>query len=418
MTSITHHNLEQDTWRTKSQKVAAWLFYAACALTFISNQYQSIAIGLALVIHISTTSPKKILQSIKLEKSVISFFVIFYLLYVVSVMYQFNESSLNVLETKLPFLIFPLLLPSLKGSLNLKYLFGFAVIGIIIMFAIHFVTFYFLNDHTISEGNHPYVNKLHPSYISIIACCLLHIENIYLTSQKYSKTLLIHVPIYLIIVAVIILSESKVGYVTFVLITLLDAVYLLIKRKNWKISLFVTLALGVTLVTAFYQTTIFTRFEDAYNEVFNPHPDPNYVMSTGERLIAWDASIAIIKANTWLGVGPGNEKNALYEYYTSHNNIKNAALKLDSHQQFLQSSISGGIIIGLALSALFIMLIILSVSNRNIMLFGITLIYLTFGLTESMLERQSGIIPFVFLVFILINIYKDNSKLPTFTGVN
>ena len=72
---------------------------------------------------------------------------------------------------------------------------------------------------------------------------------------------------------------------------------------------------------------------------------------------------------------------------------------LDSHQQFLQTFATLGLLGFLSLSLIFIVIIMTGWKQKNFLLLGIGLIYLLFGLTESMLETQAGVVFFTFFVF-------------------
>jgi hypothetical protein len=395
--------------------LSEWLIYIGCALTFISNQYQTIAIGLAIVFHLFSTTGTKIKNSILRNKNETIAFLLFFFLNAFSALFFFNENSVGAIETKFAFFIFPLLLPSLRNKINLTLLFSSAIIGILCMFSIYYLSTFHIVESNIPDGSHPFVNNLHPSYISIIACCLLHLLIVYLIQKKNKYNILFYLVPFIILVTLITLSESKIGYVALLTIIIFNFSYLIYKAKNWKVSIIAIISfLGVVVFTSL-QSSIYTRFEEAYQEIFTPHPDPNYVMSTGERLIAWKASTELIGEHLWLGVGAGNEKTELTNYYSTHNNINNAELRLDSHQQFLQSALAGGIFVAISLVLIFTLLIFNAIKSRNIYLMGVVIIYFLFAMTESVFERQSGIIPFVFLVFVLLNYTPEKFKIFTFT---
>ena len=154
------------------------------------------------------------------------------------------------------------------------------------------------------------------------------------------------------------------------------------------------------MVVGIYNTNLKLKFEQAYIELTDPNlqPDAN-LKSTGARIWIWKATNEIIKENPIHGVGLGDTRDELSTKYKKMGIKSLEGSDLDSHQQFLQTFATLGLLGFLSLSLIFIVIIMTGWKQKNFLLLGIGLIYLLFGLTESMLETQAGVVFFTFFVF-------------------
>ena len=101
----------------------------------------------------------------------------------------------------------------------------------------------------------------------------------------------------------------------------------------------------------------------------------------------------IIGANWLLGVGVGNEQNYLMEFYKKHGWDYAYEGAYNTHNQFVQTCLSVGLFGVLTLLAiLFVPLFVNEFDGNKIMLLCFVFIFCT----EAMLERQAGIVLFVF----------------------
>ncbi len=123
-----------------------------------------------------------------------------------------------------------------------------------------------------------------------------------------------------------------------------------------------------------------------------------------ERLVLWESAIDA-NPSPIFGVGTGDYKDALNEYYQSHNMSAFARESFNSHNQFIQLYFSNGITGLLAIVFLIGRPLYLSFRNQNAL--GILLIFpfLIYGVTEVFLGRYQGVVFFGFLHQIVISQY-------------
>ncbi|MGB1295401.1 MAG: O-antigen ligase family protein [Flavobacteriales bacterium] len=151
---------------------------------------------------------------------------------------------------------------------------------------------------------------------------------------------------------------------------------------------------------------IIKMFDDKHEKNMNP------------RMYIWPSSIEVIKDNFWLGCGLGdgqdelNKKTDLVEtlFWIDGANTKLSDKNINSHSQYFEIMTQTGFI-GLLI---FLLALFYSFKQRNAMT-SVILIAVCFSmLTESILERQMGVVFFAFFFSLLSQTHQnkvDSSKI-------
>jgi O-antigen ligase len=127
------------------------------------------------------------------------------------------------------------------------------------------------------------------------------------------------------------------------------------------------------------------------------------------RLAIWKICIEAVNAEkAWvIGVGPGDTQTILTQSYIekhiySGNEIHEGFLHYNAHNQFFQYYVSLGII-GLGFFIVILGVVIVTIFTKANMMAGcISIIFLSFCFTESVMERQKGIVFFTFFSCLLV----------------
>lgn len=124
-----------------------------------------------------------------------------------------------------------------------------------------------------------------------------------------------------------------------------------------------------------------------------------------ERLILWESSL---KANPdfIFGVGTGDYRETLNHFYLSHGLNQFADDSFNTHNQFLHTLLSNGILGLLSVILLIARPLYLSVQHQNILGVLVFFSFIIYGMTEVFLGRYQGIIFFAFLHQTFISFYK------------
>jgi len=257
-------------------------------------------------------------------------------------------------------------------------------------------------------------------YIFIFIVFLLRAKNIPVWLQR--RKLLCWVWI-LFFVAMIFLLSSKM--VLGVLIAY--SVYLIIfhsspKYRRWRPVLLGGVVSVIAIIFFFTDNSIKKRFTDLLNNDVSisqkeQFTRADYFNGIEFRLLLWRFTYEILRDNHAMvsGVGPANDQKKLQEKYLSMNLYagdkktgNGGYMKYNCHNQFLQVSLQSGII-GLAAFIFWCsMLITKTIRKQNVVLSAMVLIIIIFFFTESVFERQYGMILCSF--FPLLYLYPEAKK--------
>jgi len=115
-----------------------------------------------------------------------------------------------------------------------------------------------------------------------------------------------------------------------------------------------------------------------------------------ERFVLWESALNATP-DIIFGVGTGDYKKVLYEYYVSHKLYEFADSGFNSHNQFIEIFFTNGLV---GVVALIIMLgrpLYLSVRNQNILGTLTFFSFFIYGMTEVFLGRYQGVVFFALL---------------------
>ena len=119
----------------------------------------------------------------------------------------------------------------------------------------------------------------------------------------------------------------------------------------------------------------------------------------------YNSLFEVIKENLIFGVGTGDSRDKLMEKYLEKNMKTEYEFGLNSHNQFLNTAVSIGIIGLVVLILCFLMPFYQGWKQKELLLMGFVVIVSMNLLFESMFERQSGVIFYVFLNTILCSTF-------------
>ncbi len=337
--------------------------------------------------------------------------VLYFILVALSLAYTTNiESGLRAIETKFSFLVFPLFLPYVLSNkemahraMNVFWLGGMAYIFVSFIDAF----FSYLTSHSVSSffyselgvGFFQEGSFIHPTYASFfynILFAYIALQWIQHSPKGKSKFLIIVSLIF--ISAFIFMLSSKFG----ILALTINFLLLLWKyAKNTNQVLRATIFFVIFLISSIlvvWQSPLKKRFVSAYSAVTTANHHPS---STQTRLDVWGVTSVIISENPMLGVGAGDIRDELLQKYQENGFHLYAERAYDSHQEFLQTFASLGLPGIMALLLIFVFLWKRAIATKNYLLFIFTTLFFLFGMVESMLERQAGVVFFVFFSLFL-----------------
>jgi O-antigen ligase len=328
----------------------------------------------------------------------------FYLIHIISSFYSSNTyEALFDLEVKFSFLLLPIIFGLQKNISNKEFInilriyvlaSTISMLGLLAINIGRYMNsgrFLFYND---------YSDMLHPSYLSMYLIFNIIII-VFLYIKKQEK------PIFLIISALIsfatlFIAESKAGQLTALLI-IIFIVFQLIPAKFRKLAIVSSFALVLIFGYIAKDTKRFSFFVKAiehYSQI-KEHPE-NIIESTALRILAWSASIDVIKRNPIVGVGNGDIKDELSKVYAKRNYKKPLEMHMNSHNQYLETSVGQGLV-GLAFLLLMFLAPLFIVHQSPLLIHGFILLAFLSILVESMFNTQAGVIFIAFFYALLFS---------------
>lgn len=183
------------------------------------------------------------------------------------------------------------------------------------------------------------------------------------------------------------LLSSKAAILSSLLLTFY---ILLTSRAVAKLKILIIIAFIIASVLFFFFNP---RLKDLKDNFFNTEQvlDPKARYGHPVRLLSWDASIDVIKDNWLIGVGEANKENVLIEKYIEKGYDFPAQEKLNTHNQYFDFMLGGGIFgVGLFVAGL-MALMIRAVRQENFLLMVFVGLILFNALFENLLTLYSGI---------------------------
>lgn len=340
--------------------------------------------------------------------------VLFFVLYVLFFLKASDtKDGLFELEKKLSFLVFGILfLFKSKKPISLPFwIFSFMLLVIIrsIIGLVESVILY--NEIHIMPAffTSRFSQHIHPSYLSfyIIICLIITFYWEYKKFIKFPKWFLILFSV-ISIVSILLLSSLSANLFLFFSILAIIIYFLYKKLKPFVASTIVILLIVISFGVIKFGHFRAINFSETYNNTVtflnNPREYINsekYIKKANEkRLILWTLSWQKIKENP-MGYGVGSAGDVYKDVYNQYGLTSLINPLLDSHNQYLRIALEMGVIGIIAYLALICVYIVKAFKQKKYLLLYVMICFLYFGMWESFLQRQSGVIFFTYMITFL-----------------
>jgi O-antigen ligase len=382
------------------EKVFYWLLtFVAITIAFPSYSISSQAIiGFALfwVFYNSFKEKKELLQ-----KNIIPFLLLsipFWLALFGTIFTNDFETALKEITNKIPFLIFPLTLFSVKlQNKTVPFITKQFSIGVFVasLLALMKVVYFKVN----SLGDYYYYDKLsillnkHTTYFALFVVLSILIVIHQLIYKKINKK--VSIALLILFVPLIYMLSVRISILA-LLVGLLTLLVYHLKRK-YIVGLLVSLP--IIFGSIYFTPNFQKRFEKSTTENTEIN-DIDY------RKLHWESVLETISQNSLLvGNGTGSNRDFLYNKYKENKLTAAYEDEYNAHNQFLEIFLNQGLI-GISLFLLLITFLICSfIKSKNSLALSVLAAIIIFMFTESILERHSGVI--VFALFMSLFIVKN-----------
>ncbi|MCX7728926.1 MAG: O-antigen ligase family protein [Bacteroidia bacterium] len=339
------------------------------------------------------------------------------------------DYGLKKLETKLGLLVIPLLFSTIKSlndsekitTLKKNYLIG-SIIHILICYSIASYRFFYelyCRKNGIHLEEYPYTNYFFTSYLSFFLhygyCAMyINVAIMFVYSMFFHK----NIPLFLFFVIAIVLSVfvmmlgSKAGIAAMFIIHFSYIIYFIVQKKQINPRTLIYLLIfimTISLLLVFMPNTK-ERVSIITDLIIHKKADSISTESTQLRYYAWKASMDLIKKEPWKGYGTGDINDILINTYREKNYVGALKKEINSHNQFIQTFLSIGVLGVIMLFSFFIWMFYIGIKFKNISIIVFSIITFTSYLFESYLETQAGVFfTTIFTLFFFRNaILKQN----------
>jgi len=353
----------------------------------------------------------------------ITILALFYLAYLIGTYFTSNSNldlANHYLESKLSFLIFPIIF-SFKSEFKLKFNFLFiaTILGVFhasLIGILSAIKCSMTSGFTFSCFSSSNISSIHhPSYFSVFILCgiLMMWLGFYLKWKWFLLKWIIPLSIYFLFFYF--LCQSLAGLL-FLIAIVFGFFIFQIERKIGRnkviiIAILFPFIVFICLSKLPIYKVDFNSTVDSFT-VFIKNPkkfvESKTLYKTGneERMVLWSITVSLIKQYPF-GVGTGNVDDFLIVELLKFKQSSLAFKKYNPHNQFLQTTLEIGFI-GLLILLIFIVISFKTAFKNKDWLLVMILSTLVFNsLFESMLQRQSGIVFYSFWICLLL-IYPFN----------
>lgn len=391
-----------------------WMIFV---FTLVSaGYYTSPAIGVLIV---SVVLDLILNKNFKFVFSQINFmFILLFAFYALSLLWSDNPGiGGKLLEYKMSFFVFPIILFFQKPTLNFRFLIvGFLAGSIVLMIEL-LVPYWIGYESSLYETSRRWAN-LHPTYAATYLCiagiiCLLIAARV---NASWKKWLAI-ICFFIICLVIYMIGSFAATLFTGIMLIALVAFLISLRTRRWIGILMLVLCVPISGIV-FSNSKKFSYDIEILNETYQElklgktqfiYNNRLSDAGTKHRLLLWMISLEIIAENPKLGVGLGDMDGEISEKCEQYQLEVLQKSQMNPHNQFLQIGIDLGLS-GLIYFLVFIFLIgrYAFIKNNHLLLLLLSCLIFN-SCFESVLQRQQGIVFFTSLISLLL-VYSENWK--------
>lgn len=304
-------------------------------------------------------------------------------------------TGLRVLETSFPFLALPVAAGALLSwkSTEIRSCFRFFVWGTFLACIICLVNAVLASQTGLKEDIFAYNFTSLLGFQPIYFAYFLIFGITYSLFVLYYKDSAFGVSTGILVCSVMFLSLLLTGTKTSFICLLLVFSFFILKtlvedrnRVRWLTTLFIAVMLACMFIVSLVDINNWNASSDAW-----------------ERLALWESAFNAVPNIIW-GVGTGDYKIVLNEYYTSHQLIEFAEDGMNAHNQLIQILFSNGVLGLISFVLMVAHPIYRSVRSGNMFALVSLFPFVIYGITEVFLGRYQGVVFWVWMHQTFLNL--------------
>jgi O-antigen ligase len=366
---------------------------------------QSILLILTAFLLLTISNPKDFSFTKKNTPFIATFLVLsFYFLF------YYSNKSLNLIGESFVLFIIPLFsyyLYQIEAFLKNKEKILFTYCLALSLLCLYFIVFYINSipfhhfNWYLGRYNLEYYNKIHGTYICLwIGIAILFLQY-YVSNQKnisiYQKT--IYFIMFTVLILGLIIYNSRNIFIGLVFIIGIQFIILKKQKRTIGSKNIILVSTGVLLVLFLSQ-----RYLEDVSFLMND----SFANST--RYASWSCSVKLIRESYLLGVDYNLIQDKLDQCYQPFKNPELIKFKINSHSQYLDFLLKGGIALLLSFLGTLFIKIKYAILYKDYLYLSITILFTISFITENILIRQYGIYSYVLCDILFLGAIMGNKN--------
>ncbi|HIP34391.1 MAG TPA: hypothetical protein EYG89_06735 [Bacteroidia bacterium] len=372
------------------------VLYFLLSLVLITLPFPSYSLNSKMIILLTVywlfyNSLDKKIKILKQNKHSLFLFVALFLMLLFSILFSDNYSKgFLLLGKKIVFILLPLIIFTIKNKKNdVNFLLHYFSISVVIssFFALIKVLYFKINnigDYLSYSSFALFLNK-HTTYFALFTTiAILYFINRLLTNKK-NIFLQIIVIVYLLLILYFLSVRISI-------IALIISTFILLSKANKRY-----------IVSSIFLLGILFFISPSFQKRFHSIKGKSTFYDIHYRYKHWKINVdEVMKKNILFGYGLGSNRKEIYQSYKDQNLTSAYKEKYNAHNQFLEYYVHAGLIGFLIFLFINFMLIKKIIQKQSLLYPSIYSLFLIFMLTESILERHSGMVLFSILIPLFI----------------
>jgi O-antigen ligase len=338
-------------------------------------------------------------------------FISLYLILFAGLIYteNFKQAMFEIFEKKVALLLFPFILvfsPPLtfrqSKIILLSFVFGCLATGIFCLLVATYQFFVF-NDLTfLFYHNLSQLAGMHAIYLAMFLCFSIVILLFFLHEKRNTLSVNQKVVLYLGISLCIVLIFLLSGR-THIILLVIGAtgyfIYRFSRKYNAVIGILAAVIISMLLVGL---ALLLPSNRERFKEAINYKDQYSLEKKWGEqqmRPLMWACAWELIHKSPVTGVGTGDGQDDLEQCYINNEYVSLTyfvGVRFNAHNQYLETAVELGLIGLLVFVSCLVYAVAYAINTKNTLYLIFIIIFSFSCATESLLERQSGVIFFAF----------------------
>ena len=377
----------------------------------LSMQFNSLAIIITVVYSFFVSIQERSLKNLKFYWISFAFFLAQLISFTLSENGGLAGARLTVF---LSFLLFPIIFSNLQNKVRLDNfrLIRWLFYGTLLVLIYGIIRFSY--DVIFLDARYDYGRavalflKYVPHHVYLSMFIIISIFGVLpkaIEEKKYRWFLAV-IPLFYL---ALILLSSRMAILIAVLVLPIVAYFILKEKIGAKKTLRILVVSFLVLITiGFLNDFARDKILHTYYELANISTTEKPFAGVSFRQGIWSSALELIKESPWIGYGIGDIQSVLDTYYKANNLEK--LVYLNAHNQYLQFFLHYGILIASLLLGFIISVIRKVILQKRYFLLFCWFIVLSFSITETILDRQWGVVLFAFVLNYTIYSFNVSTK--------